>query len=356
MQITRVESRIHRSAFSYGAGESGVGGNLHLRGMDTLLVRVETEDGLVGFGEGFGFNLVDTTKDALDRLVAPACIGADATDIAGLSLLLQRRFHNFGRSGPVIFAISGVDIALWDLAAQRAGQPLHALLGDAARPRVEAYASLLRYGVPEDVARNVKTAVERGYRRIKLHEIDLDCIRAARAAAPAEIPIMLDINCAWPSVTEAVEFGRAVADMNIAWVEEPIWPPEDFEAIARVRDAGHTPIAAGENIGAPEEFGRFMAAGALDVAQPSVTKIGGLTGMRQVAGLAAAAGVAVVPHSPYFGPGLLATLHWLAACEVAQPLEVYFADLENAPYGAALNPVDGYVAVPTAPGLGLMPS
>ena len=354
MQITRVESRIQRSAFSYGAGATGVGGNLHLRGMDTLLVRVETEDGLAGFGEGFGFNLVDTTKDALDRLVAPACIGADATDIAGLSLRLQRRFHNFGRSGPVIFAISGIDIALWDLAAQRAGQPLHALLGSAARPQVEAYASLLRYGVPADVARNVGAALARGYRRIKLHEIDLDCIRAARAAAPPEVPIMLDINCAWPGVAEAVEFGRAVAGMNIAWVEEPIWPPEDFGAIARVRAAGHTPIAAGENIGAPEEFGRFIAAGALDVAQPSVTKIGGLTGLQQVAALAGE--VAVVPHSPYFGPGLLATLHWLAACPVAQPLEIYFADLEAAPYGTALDPVEGFVTVPTAPGLGLMPA
>ena len=354
MKITRVESRIHRSAFTYGAGASGVGGNLHLRGMDTLLVRVETEDGLVGFGEGFGFNLVDTTRDALERLVAPACIGADATDIAGLSLRLQRRFHNFGRSGPVIFAISGIDIAVWDLAAQRAGKPLHALLGGAARPKVEAYASLLRYGVADDVARNVSAAVARGYRRIKLHEIDLACIHAARAAAPDEVPIMLDINCAWGSVAEAVEFGRAVAGLNIAWVEEPIWPPEDFMAIARVRAAGHTPIAAGENIGAAEEFGRFIDAGALDVAQPSVTKIGGLTGMRQVAGLAGR--VAVVPHSPYFGPGLLATLHWLAACEAPQPLEVYFADLEAAPYGPALEPVDGFVGVPDASGLGLMPS
>ena len=354
MRITRVESRIQRSAFTYGAGAAGVGGNLHLRGMDTLLVWVETEDGRHGFGEGFGFNLVETTKEALDRLVAPACIGTDATDIAGLSLRLQRRFHNFGRSGPVIFALSGIDIALWDLAAQREGQPLHALLGSAARPRVEAYASLLRYGVAADVARNAAAAVARGYRRIKLHEIDLDCIRAARAAIPADIPIMLDINCAWPSVAEAVAFGRAVADMNIAWVEEPIWPPEDFDAIAQVRAAGHTPIAAGENIGAPEEFGRFIAAGALDVAQPSVTKIGGLTGLRQVAALAR--GVAVVPHSPYFGPGLLATLHWLAACEVPQPLEIYFAELEAAPYGRALDPDNGYVTVPVAPGLGLMPS
>ena len=356
MKITRIESRIQRSSFTYGAGSSGVGGNLHLRGMDTLVVRVETEDGLHGWGEGFGFNLVDTTKDALDRLVAPAAIGQDATRPAALSLMLQRRFHNFGRSGPVTFAISAIDIALWDLAGKRAGKPLHALLGSAAREQVEAYASLLRYGVPEDVARNTREAVARGYARIKLHEVDLACIRAARAAAPPEVPLMLDINCAWGSEAEALDFCRAVEGMNIAWVEEPIWPPEDLSGIAAVRSAARCPIAGGENIGSPEEFGRFFAAGALDVAQPSVTKIGGLTAMRQVAELARLAGVELVPHCPYFGPGLLASLHFLAAAEEPQPIEIYFADLQAAPYGKALDLVAGHIAVPTGPGLGLDPA
>ena len=356
MKITRIESRIQRSAFTYGAGSSGVGGNLHLREMDTLLVRVETEDGLHGFGEGFGFTFVETTKDALDRLVAPAALGQDATRPAALSLMLQRRYHNFGRSGPITFAISAIDIALWDLAGKRAGRPLHALLGGAGRPRVEAYASLLRYGVAQDVARNTREAVARGYRRIKLHEVDLACIRAARAAAPAEIPLMLDINCAWGSEAQAHDFCRAVEEMNIAWVEEPIWPPEDSSAIARVRTAARCPISAGENIGTPEEFGRFFAAEALDVAQPSVTKIGGLTAMRQVAELARLAGVELVPHCPYFGPGLLASLHFLAACDDPQPIEIYYADLAAAPYGKALDPVAGHIAVPTGPGLGLEPA
>ncbi len=356
MKITRVESRVQRSAFSYGASEGGVGGNLHLRAMDTLLVRVETEDGLAGFGEGFGFTLCDTTGDALNRLVGPACIGQDATQPAALGRMLARRFHNFGRNGPVVFAVSAIDIALWDLAAQRAGVALHALLGPAGRRRVPAYASLLRYGNPGDVRRNVTEAVRRGYRQIKLHEIDLDCIRAARDAAPPDIPLMLDINCAFESEGAALEFCRAVAGMNIAWVEEPIWPPEDLLAIARIRTAGGVPVAGGENIGSPEEFGRFFAVHALDVAQPSVTKIGGLTALRRVGALAATAGVRLVPHSPYFGPGLLATLHWLAAAPAEQPLEVYFADLAAAPYGLALEPVDGFVTVPTAPGLGLEPA
>jgi len=355
MKITKVESHIHRSSFTYGAGESGVGGNLHLRGMDTLLVRVETEDGRHGWGEAFGFNLVDTTKDALDRLLAPACIGQDAGDIAGIGRMLARRFHNFGRNGPVTFGISGLDIALWDLKAQRAGQPLHALLGKAARRRVPAYASLLRYGVPEDVARNVKAAVDQGYRQIKLHEVDLACIHAARAAAPAGIPMMLDINCAWDSVKEAIAFCRAVEGMNIRWVEEPTWPPEDFSAISAVREAVKCGIAAGENAGAPQDFRHLIDAHAVDVVQPSVTKVGGLTALMEIAAMAEEGGLELVPHCPYFGPGLLASLHVLAGGEEEQPIEIYFADLASPPYGRALDVKDGFIAVPEGPGLGLQP-
>jgi L-alanine-DL-glutamate epimerase-like enolase superfamily enzyme len=350
MRITAVTGRILSSDFSYG-NPAGPGGNLHLRAMDTLLVQVETESGLTGHGEGFGFTLVGTTKDVLERLVAPACIGQQASDIPGLMRALHRRFHNFGRNGPVTFALAGLDIALWDIAAQAAGKPLHALLGGAQRARVPAYASLLRYGVPELVARNTAEAVARGYRQIKLHEVDLACIEAARRAAPDEIPLMLDINCAWNSVAEATAFCAAVQGWNIRWVEEPVWPPEEFSAIAAVRAAGHTPIAAGECLGTPESIAAMLAAGAVDVVQPSVTKIG-ISGLLAVRAAAARHGVALVPHSPYFGPGLLATLHVLAAAEVEQPLEVYFADLAQPPY-PALAPQGGFVAVPDAPGLGL---
>ncbi len=354
MRIVKVESHVHRTPFTFGASAAGVGGNLHLRSMDTLLVRVETECGLHGWGEGFGFTLVDTTRDALDRLVAPACMGEDARDIAGVGHRLQRRLHNFGRNGAASFAVAAIDIALWDIAAKAAGKPLHALLGDAAHASVPAYASLLRYGNPEDVARNTRAAIAAGYRRIKLHEVDLACIRAARDAAPDDIPLMLDINCAWNTVAEARAFCAAVAGMNIAWVEEPVWPPEDFAAIAAVRTGGPCPISAGECTGSVAELRAMIAAGAVDVVQPSVSKLG-LSAMLEVGAMARAAGIRMVPHSPYFGPGLLATLHLLAAGEVAEPIEIYAADLARAPYGAALVPVRGAIAVPQGPGLGLEP-
>lgn len=354
MRITAVTGHVASSAFDYG-NPAGPGGNLHLRAMDTLLVRVETDAGLTGWGEGFGFTLVHTTKDALERLVAPACIGQDARDIPALMAMLFRRFHNVGRNGPVTFALSGLDIALWDLAGKAAGAPLHALLGGRRRDRVPAYASLLRYGDPALVRANAARAVARGYRHIKLHEVAVPCIAAAREAAPEEIPLMLDLNCRWDTVAEALDFAEAVRPLGgIRWIEEPVWPPEDANAIALVRAAAALPVAAGENCGGLEDFRRLFAAAALDVAQPSVTKIGGVSGMRAVAALAAQHGVTVVPHSPYFGPGLLATLHLLAAAEREQPLEIYFADLEHPPY-PALAPAGGFVAVPDGPGLGLEP-
>jgi L-alanine-DL-glutamate epimerase-like enolase superfamily enzyme len=353
MKITRITTHHHRTDFTYGASAGGVGGNLHLRAMDTLLVRVETDAGIYGWGEGFGFTLVETTKDALDRLIAPACIGQDATDIAGLMRMLARRFHNFGRNGPVSFALSAIDIALWDIRAKAAGVPLHALLGDAARASVPAYASLLRYGNPDDVARNVTEALSRGYRHIKLHEFDLRCIRAAHLAAP-ETPLMLDINCVWNTEHEAAQFCEDVESLNAAWVEEPIWPPEDIPAIARIRAASPVPIAAGECNGTVEDFCRMLEMRAVDVAQPSITKIGGVSAMMEIAELAREAGVRLVPHCPYFGPGLLATLHILAAAPEAEPIEIYFADLAQPPY-PALVPRDGAIAVPKAPGLGYEP-
>jgi L-alanine-DL-glutamate epimerase-like enolase superfamily enzyme len=358
MRITAVTGHVLSSAFTYGnpAGPHGAsrGGNLHLRNMDTLLVRVETDAGITGWGEGFGFTLCQTTRDVVDRLIAPAAIGMDAADIAGTMRALFRRFHNFGRNGAASFGLSGLDIALWDIRGKTEGKPLHALLGGAKRVRVPAYASLLRYGEPALVAANAAKAVARGYRHLKLHEVRLDCIGAARDNAPPEVPLMLDINCAWDTVDQAVGFCRAVQGKNIWWVEEPTWPPEAFAPIAAVRAAGGVGIAAGENLGSYAEFAAMAAAGAVDVMQPSITKCGGVSVMAEVMALARAQGLRVVPHCPYFGPGLLASLHVLAASEREEPLEVYFADLALPPY-PALVPQGGFIAVPDGPGLGLEP-
>lgn len=221
-----------------------------------------------GWGEGFGFTLVETTKDAVDRLIGPACIGQDASDIAGVTRMLARRFHNFGRNGAVTFRISAIDIALWDIRAKAAGRPLHALLGDAGRTLVPAYASLLRYGAPEDVARNVTEALSRGYRHIKLHEVDLRASSRARDAAPREIPLMLDIPTA-PGTPRPRRCSSArTSPAGTSPGSGTDLAARGHPAIARIRAASPVPISAGECNGTVEDFCRMFETRAVDVAQP----------------------------------------------------------------------------------------
>ena len=150
--------------------------------IDTLLVRVTTNRDVVGWGEAYGGGW-QATVAALEHWVSPLALGQDATD-AGLTSRLERTLHNLGRAGPVIHAISALDIALWDLRGKLEGVAVHALLGGRRRRRVEAYASLLSYGGSvEHVRRNVARALERGYRQIKLHERTAETVAATREVA-----------------------------------------------------------------------------------------------------------------------------------------------------------------------------
>lgn len=134
-------------------------------------------------------------------------VGRNEDDIDALMDDLQRKLHIVGRTGPVVYAMSGLDIALWDIAGKKAGKPLSALLGGARRTQVPAYASLVRYADSTLVARNAGAAVERGFKAIKLHEIDAAHVEAARAAIGAEVALMLDTNCPW-TVEEALRSPR----------------------------------------------------------------------------------------------------------------------------------------------------
>ncbi|HEY7658420.1 MAG TPA: mandelate racemase/muconate lactonizing enzyme family protein [Burkholderiales bacterium] len=322
--------------------------------MDILLVRVDTDAGVSGWGEGFGHRIFPATRAALDTLVGPMCVGRDPTAIDALVDELQRNLAGVGRNGPAMYALSAIDIALWDIAGKLAGMPLYRLLGGAARVRLPAYASLLRYGEPGAVAHHVEKALKRGYRDIKLHEITVAPIQAARSAAGADVAIMVDCNCAWP-VDEAIDMARKLKPLNLKWLEEPVWPPEDHAGLARVQAEGGIPTAAGENAMLPE-FQSLIAAGAVSYAQPSVTKLGGVTQLRKVAALAAAHGVAVVPHSAYFGPGLIASIHCIAAMAGESLVERYDADFAVNPLHDAILPDgNGCLTVPQGPGLGVDP-
>ena len=185
MKIARVEPILINLPFQ---AQSRSGGRLALAGMDTLFVRVDTDDGLTGWGEAFGFRLCAATRIAIETLIAPLCIGRDPTDITALMRDLQYRMHNYGRNGPAMFGLAGINIALWDIAGKIVGLPLYRLLGGAPRTHVPAYASLWRYGSADAVRRNVEKALARGYRELKLHEIESAIILAAREAAGPSSP------------------------------------------------------------------------------------------------------------------------------------------------------------------------
>ena len=352
MKITRVNATVLAIPYDYDGPRHNVAGK-DWNTLDVLLVRVETDEGLVGWGEAFGHGAIPATRTALETLVGPWMIGRDAADIAFTMRAAQQAMHLYGRGGPVTYALSGVDIALWDIAGKAAGLPLHRLLGGSGGPSIAAYASLLRYGDPAIVARNIAAAVAAGYRAVKLHEITVAAVAAAREAAGPDILLMNDTNCPWPP-HQARAMARALRPYDLHWLEEPVWPPEDFAGLASVR-AEAVPIAAGENMASPVEFLHAIQAGALDIAQPSVTKIGGVTEARRVIAVAETHGVRVVPHCAYFGPGFLASLHLAASLPDRPPLERLYLDTEASLFGRYTVATSGQIPVPDGPGLGCDP-
>ncbi len=353
MKITNIATIVTRIPYTCGGPLPTLGGKTWDTA-DTLLVRVDTDEGVTGWGEAFGYNIIPATKAAIDEVIAPLYIGRDATQIEALSFEMQQKMHIFGRFGPAIFAIGGIDIALWDIAAKRAGKPLYQLLGGSAKKELTCYASLMRYTDPRIVADNTARAVSQGFELVKLHEITIEATRAARAAAGPEIALMLDTNCPW-SAKDAVDMAKKLREFELYWLEEPCWPPENGAALARVRREGGIPIAAGENWTTSTQFHQMFEAGAVDFAQFSPTKCGGISEARKIIALAAAHNVAIAPHTPYFGPGFLAGLHLNAAQPQDVLVEWLYFDLETTLYWGAILPSKGKVNVPQGPGLGYDP-
>jgi L-alanine-DL-glutamate epimerase-like enolase superfamily enzyme len=354
MKIVQAETILISIPFESGGLAPWGWGGAPANTFDTLLVRLETVDGLVGWGEAFSRMADVALKQVIDTRVLPLVAGRDARQIARIKHDVEFNLHNFGRNGGIMYGISAVDIALWDLAGKRAGRPLVELLGGANAAEVEVYASLVRYGTEEAVAKAVRRAIAQGYRWIKLHDVKVPVIRAACAAAGRDAKVMLDVNCPW-SVEEALAIDAEIADLGLHWLEEPVWPPENYAGLAAVRAAGRHRIAAGENAGGLHDFVAMHAAGAIDIAQPDIAKNGGVTELVKIARFCEAHSLAFSPHCAIFGPGLLATIH-LTAAELRPPLlERLYLDFEAELFGEAGVVKNGRLRVPTGPGLGVDP-
>jgi L-alanine-DL-glutamate epimerase-like enolase superfamily enzyme len=356
MLITDI--RAHHLRIPYDAGVARFRhGTSGLQALDMVVVEVSTDSGITGWGDAFAYVCAKTICAAIDEMIAPQARGREVPDAAGIGAFMeqiQRDLHLFGRYGITMFAISGLDIALWDIAAKVKGVPLHQLLGGVKRQKIPAYASLLRIGNEQHLAGACETARRQGFGAIKLHEITVPAVFAARKAIGDGIHLMVDMNCPL-SGTDAIAFAKACRDARPTFLEEPVWPPEDFATLAEVRAKGGLDIAAGENACTSYQFHQMMAAGAVSHAQPSVIKVGGITEFLKVAEIADGFGIKIVPHSPYFGPGFLATLQLLSLRDDGF-VELFYMKRAACLWRERIAvDANGFIEVPTGPGLGYEP-
>lgn len=353
MKIKDVQPLILRIPFRDGGAGAGLFPSTWNQ-LEIVLVRIEADNGLVGWGEGFGYFCAEATAAMVRRGVAPLLVGREIGDLVALNEELQRRMVLPGRYGISTFAISGADIALWDLLGKAEGVPVSTLLGPSLRQTVTAYASLVRYGGVEAVTRHTTRALQDGFREVKLHEITLPEIHAGRAALGPDLPMTVDVNCNWSEAFTRQAIPELMA-IRTRWLEEPIFPPEDFRGLAALRELG-LPLAAGENACTAVQFAEMIRHRAVDYLQPSVTKVGGISECEKIRHLNREAGFATAPHSPYFGPGYLASLQLAAVDPHFTVFEYLYVEPEAWICRHFPLPERGLIPIPEGPGLGLDPS
>lgn len=318
-----------------------------------IVVRILSDDGITGIGQAA---LGKCPPFALCKIVEegikPYLLGEDPTQIERLVEKMYRETFSYTRRGVGLFAISGVEIALWDLVGKMRGLPVAALLGGPCETKVRAYASVLRYERPEEVLEVVQSYVERGFTAMKLHQIDVESVQAVRKAVGDEIDLMVDASCAWNPL-EAIRKAREFSEYNLRWIEEPIWPPEDYRGLAEVAAAVDVPIAAGENESTRYGFRELIAQKAVDILQPSLCKVGGLLEGKKICHLASSWNVPVVLHDYWLGPGIAATVHFAVSTPGCLLVEYPAVELETEFLIDPPLPRDGFLEVSGKPGLGV---
>jgi D-galactarolactone cycloisomerase len=337
------------------------------------LVEVQTDDGLTGWGEALcqGLQPPQIAAAAIESALKPLLLGADPLQIEPLWQRMYMQTRDYGMKGAMVAAISGVDIALWDIAGKSLGQPVWRLLGGAHRERVQIYATgfyrVKGQGEAPRLADEAKQRAADGFNYLKIKlgfgvADDLAVMQAvSRAIEGQGLRMMIDTNHAY-GVADAVRLGRALAPLDLRWYEEPV-PAEDLAGYRELRAKLDVPVAGGENEFTVFGFRQLLEARAVDIAQPDVCAAGGLTACRHIAALALAHGVQVNPHVWGSAVGQVASLHLIGALPVANPSlfadePIFEYDCSSHPFREALvdKPLrqrEGWLELPTAPGLGI---
>jgi L-alanine-DL-glutamate epimerase-like enolase superfamily enzyme len=348
----------------------------------TLLVQVHTDEGITGLGEAAAYGgYLESTEAIITGELRQTILGQDPFRVERLWSMMASRAHQRGRHGMLMMAISGVDIALWDIIGQATRTPLYRLLGGY-RDELDAYASAGFYSRdkgPKELAEEVGTYASQGYRTVKikvgrnpehmtnmLHEMvephyatasleeDIERVRLAREAIGKNTRLAVDANNAWtPSL--ALKFMREVESFDIHWLEEPV-PTDDIEGSALVAHQLDTPVSGYETETGLPGFRELITRRAVDIVQPDVIWTGGITECRKIAAFAQAYNMQVIPHVFSSAVATIANMHFIASIPNAGLLEF---DQNPNPLRTELfeEPImpspDGRVALPDRPGLGV---
>jgi L-alanine-DL-glutamate epimerase-like enolase superfamily enzyme len=347
-----------------------------------VLVHIRTDEGLSGIGESAYFGgPPEITARVIEDELGPLLVGEQATEIERLWSKMYHRSMQHGRRGIVISAMSGIDIALWDLLGKALDAPLHQILGTY-RTRLRTYASGGFYRVgqtAEDLADEAAEYVRRGFRGVKVKvgrnpfvplnplelmndrfcfhtvEEDLARVRAVRARIGEDVQLMVDANSGW-DVATSLRAMSVLADLGVAWLEEPLFP-EDVVGSARLVAHGAVPIAGYETAQGRFSFNELVTKRAVDIVQPDATWSGGISECRRIAALASAHNLSCAPHAFGSAVGLAANAHLLASLPNGLVLEI---DQTPNPLREELlvEPLtideSGMCSVPGGPGLGVV--
>lgn len=327
------------------------------------LVAVHTEEGAVGLGSVF-------TNDGLVRaalaVLEPLYRGENALEPERVSEKLHQHSFWLGRGGSLTHAISGIDIALWDLLGQVTGQPVSRLLGGRYRERVQPYASLLMEE-PAQMRDRLLAVKAQGFRAFKIGwgpfgrrnaKLDRAIVAAAREAVGSESRLMVDAggsDAHWPNGYRwALNTAQMLADYDIHWFEEAL-VPDALDDFVKLREHSPVPISGGEVLTRRQCFQPWIERGAFDIIQPDVTKVGGISEERRIAWAAEDHGIRFIPHGWNTAVGLAADLHLAAAVPGTDLVEYLTGSpfIDEITAGGWHLDADGMLPIPTQPGLGL---
>ena len=324
----------------------------------TTLIKVETDDGIYGLGSASGNG--ELIEFIVARVLKPMLVGMDPTEIDEVwdTAYVRGGHKEFGTRGVGVVALSGVDIALWDILGKVRGVPLYQLLGGKVRDKVPVYATALYPEEPSKVAKRARVFAEQGFHGVKIKvgfdlDQDIRIVRAVRQELGKDFIVMTDANQGY-SVDVGIKAAQAFADCGAFWLEEPLFV-EDIEGHAILREKGQTPIAVGENLHMSYAFENFILRGAVDFIQPDVARAGGITEIRKITALAAKHNIPVSFHTWGDGIALAASVHLSAALRdcIVMELDYTYNPLREELLQEPFRVQNGYLIPPEQPGLGI---